>query len=33
MAKEKESTMWDVFGSFQLVASVAVDTPDPTLWS
>lgn len=33
MAKEKESTMWDVFDDYKLVASVAVDTPDTTLWS
>ena len=27
-----ESTMWDVFDNYKLVASVAVETPDLTLW-
>lgn len=33
VVETETETMWDVFDDYKLVASVAVDTPDPTLWS
>lgn len=33
VVETETETMWNVFDDYKLVASVAVDTPDLTLWS